>query len=302
MDSLVIELQQAALSREKSISELLRMAYVVAMKLESEDFSTWIEHELNGYPGTATRDLPAFRRIAGQVKGRDSPDGQWRPILFNNRAVAEALSMRPLNNAAPELEALTGQIGRRQEDGYMAVRYPPLQEEKIRTAVKADLEIQLHFTRSVIVRILDAIRTNVLKWTLELERAGIRGADMQFSEAEREAAKEVRIEAVLDFSLRAAADEISDVGADEPGAEKEALEGGGTIAEFLADLKDGVGELDLDKQRRKKLRDALRRVGRKAEQGDTDPGSLAPIRRLIEEAPSSPKSAEYLRRIGSLGG
>ncbi|MBI4182826.1 MAG: hypothetical protein HY521_02370 [Proteobacteria bacterium] len=215
MDALVVELQHAALSREKGIADLLRLAYAAAVKLGVADAALWLERELNGYPASVPgRELPAYRLVAGQVKGRAGPTGAWKAIVFNDAAAGERLSKLPLNNAAPELEALIAHLGRRHEDGALGVRYPGAQEAAIRQAVRADLDIQLHFTRSAVVRILDALRTNLLKWALELERAGVQGEGMRFTDEERGRAQGVRLAGVLAFAGGVPAEEIRDVAAE----------------------------------------------------------------------------------------
>jgi hypothetical protein len=49
----------------------------------------------------------------------------------------------------------------------------------------------LEISRSAVVAILDAVRTRVLDWALELESNGVLGDGMTFSSAERQAASQV---------------------------------------------------------------------------------------------------------------
>ena len=70
MPSLVLELQQEALSKDTSVTDLLRKALVVARKLEIADFETWINAELNGF-----------------VEGVKVPAYLARPVMTRERIV-----------------------------------------------------------------------------------------------------------------------------------------------------------------------------------------------------------------------
>ena len=59
MATLIDELRQKIFNKDLSVSETLRFALFVAKKLKLSDFTTWIEAELNGYPGTS--ELPSYR-------------------------------------------------------------------------------------------------------------------------------------------------------------------------------------------------------------------------------------------------
>jgi len=50
MPSLVEELQRDALNANAKVSDLLRKAKAIAVKLELPELEEWVEHELNGYP------------------------------------------------------------------------------------------------------------------------------------------------------------------------------------------------------------------------------------------------------------
>lgn len=63
--TLLRELQQDALDPKVDITTLLRKARVLAARLNNPEFVSWIQHELNGYPGTA--DLPKYRILHVQA-------------------------------------------------------------------------------------------------------------------------------------------------------------------------------------------------------------------------------------------
>jgi len=91
MKSVVIELQQDALNRDVSITDLLRKSYVVARKLQIQDFEKWITNELEGY--TEQSEIPEYRVVTGEVKAWNQYHG-WQPVYFEDAKVAEAISKR----------------------------------------------------------------------------------------------------------------------------------------------------------------------------------------------------------------
>ena len=57
--SLLSEIQRDAIDEKSNISELFRKCKVLAFRLGNEDFKTWVEHELDGYPEKST--VPEYR-------------------------------------------------------------------------------------------------------------------------------------------------------------------------------------------------------------------------------------------------
>ena len=59
---LVLDLEQKALDANISITDLLRSALTVAMKLDVRDYEEWIKHELYGYVNVDKKLIPNARR------------------------------------------------------------------------------------------------------------------------------------------------------------------------------------------------------------------------------------------------
>lgn len=66
--SLIIYLEQKALNNNISITDLLRTALAVAIKLDVQEFEEWINNELNGYKDVDSSMIPKYRFIAGEAK------------------------------------------------------------------------------------------------------------------------------------------------------------------------------------------------------------------------------------------
>src|ERR1022692_2896036 len=105
MKSLVLELQAKAIDRDTTVTELLRMAKMVAVKLELREFEQWVSSELNGYSGTP---IPPYRVVRGQMKVVNPVNGLI-PVQFPDDDLAKEASERFLMQRISEVEALAAQ-------------------------------------------------------------------------------------------------------------------------------------------------------------------------------------------------
>ena len=64
----IIALQKLVLTPSSKVSDILRHAYLIACKLNLEDFKKWCELELNGYFDIPDEDVPKDRHIFGSFK------------------------------------------------------------------------------------------------------------------------------------------------------------------------------------------------------------------------------------------
>ena len=81
MPPLVLELQRSALNSNTSVTELLRMALVVARKLKIKEFEQWVELELKGYPDI--NEVPEYRILSGQLVAQNRFRG-WETLMTHN--------------------------------------------------------------------------------------------------------------------------------------------------------------------------------------------------------------------------
>src|SRR5258705_4398624 len=97
MAGLVIQLQKEILSSEKSVTELLRTAKVIASKLDLNEILSWIESELNGY--TVPKSVPDYRIANGVHLRVLNPYRGWCP--------GEYMDMKlPISDGIPTIEHL----------------------------------------------------------------------------------------------------------------------------------------------------------------------------------------------------
>jgi hypothetical protein len=184
MSSLIDQLQEEALDPSTSIADLLRKAKVVAMKLDRREAIAWVEHELNGYPSGV--DVPDYRVIRGQPRYCISFRG-WLPLMISDEEIQAGLSKLPNGSPISQLEAL------KDGEGELHMPYSVSIIASIQQMVGIPVQsAALWCGRNTVSAILDVVRTRVLDWAVELEKAGVRGEGrLSFSKRDREAAASV---------------------------------------------------------------------------------------------------------------
>jgi hypothetical protein len=183
MASLVLDLQSAAMDRGTTVSDLLRRVKVVAAKLQLNEVSEWVDHELNGYPEDDEK-IPLYREIRGEVRGLNPLLG-WRPVHGDERILAIAGTMKTRQSAS-ELETLITDL---KDGSSLSFGVPEAFRKNVdTTAGVPPTDVRVFVQKGQIVAVLDAIRTRVLDWALDLEKQGIMGEKMSFSNEEKERA------------------------------------------------------------------------------------------------------------------
>jgi hypothetical protein len=185
MKSLVLELQREAMNPNSRLSDVLRKAIVVATKLKVQDMRTWVDSELKGY---SKGEIPSYRKVNGTLKAWNPYNG-WIPVIVRHSDISKVLSNRDIAQPISELESLVHQ---KDEGGVLQVPLPHdwlmkifADSEEFRLGMVPTLIVD----KSQLVGILDAVRNEILNWSLELEAQGIIGDGMSFSSEEVDKAK-----------------------------------------------------------------------------------------------------------------
>jgi hypothetical protein len=177
---LVRKLQAEAANPDASVTNLLRIAKIAATKLNATDALVWIDRELNGYVRTKVKDLPEYRQLVG-VPVAYNPYHGWQPIHFKDAKTAENLSLAPISFALGTIEKTVSEAG----GGALFLPYPPELKLKLQQGLPFRTDLQISLERGQLWNIVDQVRNLILNWALELEKAGVLGEDMQFSEREK---------------------------------------------------------------------------------------------------------------------
>lgn len=102
MNSSVLELQKAALNIDYPLSNLLRMAYLLAKKLNITEFESWISHELHGYPNNTS--IPDYRKVKCVFKAR--LNNRLLPVDFQDAGeFEETVTAFDITQSISELES-----------------------------------------------------------------------------------------------------------------------------------------------------------------------------------------------------
>lgn len=184
MPGLILELQADALERGARVSDLLRKALVVSKKLGIEDIERWICNELGGYP--AGEKIPDYREVRGEIKVLNPYRG-WIPLHFGDAEEGERLSRHRVMQPVGELDELHESA----KTGTLFLPFPLHLKNALMDSMDVPMEPCLHIPRTEVVGVLDAVRNNILQWTLELEQKGIVGEGMTFSKEEKSVASQV---------------------------------------------------------------------------------------------------------------
>lgn len=184
--TIVEELQAKAINSNERVVSTLRMAKVVATKLDQADAVIWIDRELSGYDGVTAEQLPPYRRIDGTPKAFNPFHG-WQPIMFSDAEVLEKLSNVPIGMPLGALEEMLD--GR--ETDFFVFPYPPDLRTRLMKAIDFETDVHCELSPGAVFNIIDAVRNLILNWALELEKKGILGEGMAFSESEKQSATAV---------------------------------------------------------------------------------------------------------------
>ena len=185
--ALVYDLQRKALDQKIPISDLLRMAYMVAVKLNLTDFEQWLNNELNGYKNE--EDLPEYRLVTGFMRFYNPYYG-WIDVTIGDKWLIDVLEHLPIVNKISEVEKLA------ESKGEIYRRLPP----QIAISFAQEnygMRAEIFFSRQQLHGIVDSVRTKILDWALTLERKGILGEEMNFNEIERTVAQSITINNIV---------------------------------------------------------------------------------------------------------
>jgi len=297
MPSLVDELQRDALDHRVRLSDLLRKAKTIAVKLDLPELEKWVQNELNGYQSGA--DVPDYRIVIGQVQGFNPYHG-WRPVQFNDTVTEQKFTKRHITSQVAELESLVA----KSSDGQLQVPLSAEAQHLLRNVTGFDFEFTTAMSASDVVGILDAVRNALLDWSLKLEKLGVRGEGMSFSDDERK--KVHQTQAV--YNIGTIETFTGNMGS---GSGNFSVEGNTVnvtsklaIESLVRKIRDNETQLGLEPESTRELHQAL--DGLQTEIKATQPsakrinGLLATIRGIAEKAAGSLVAQGILYELGKL--
>lgn len=184
MSSIVKELQKEITNGDCDITNVLRKAHIIAVKLNLTEFDDWITKELNGYDNY--NDIPDYREIRGIFKAFNRHHG-WIPVMSDKEEIGECLNKSKMFESVCELTSICNSS----KNDMAILKYPMDMSAEFAKhfSIPYLTSFSLHVSVHDIKAIIDKIKTCILDWTLKLEEKGILGDDMTFNNNEIESAK-----------------------------------------------------------------------------------------------------------------
>ncbi|MDQ5954182.1 MAG: AbiTii protein [Patescibacteria group bacterium] len=183
MSSIIQELQIEATNTTNSVSDLLRKAKIVAVKLDLKEFAEWIEKELNGYGVSHKKDFPEYRIAKGEPKAWNPYHG-WQPIGFTNIEAGNSWSQKYITQPVGELDDLA-----KSDSSTFVILYDTEAKNHLMKAIGLETDIKFWLGRNAVTGILDSVRNLILDWALRLEKAGVVGEGISFSPEDKKKAQ-----------------------------------------------------------------------------------------------------------------
>lgn len=191
MGSLISEIQKNCIDPNVSTLDILRKLKVAAVKLDLNDVLDWINNELGGYYLTF-EELPKPRQARGDPRYQNPING-WQPLRTgksdDDGKLAEKLSQVPVRQSIAELEGLV----LCDNDTELVFRYPPDREAAITKLMEFQYPIGVFISPYEIKGVIEDVRNQCLDLALELEKRGIMGENMAFTNDDKSKASNVTL-------------------------------------------------------------------------------------------------------------
>lgn len=185
MESIVLDLQRELTSSDCDIVNVLRKAHLIAAKLGLKEFDEWIGNELNGY--SSEKQVPAYRNIRCILQ-MSNLNHDLMPVIFPNPELERKISEKYITQSISEILTLIN-IGK--DDLKMNCNGAELKAFNKACNNVIPMQFKYHVPVASVAGIIEKVKNTLLEWTLKLEKEGIVGKNMIFSDSEKEQAKSV---------------------------------------------------------------------------------------------------------------
>ena len=177
--SLIHDIQAAAISQTTDVPTLLRMCKLLAARISHQQFAEWVDKELNGYPDVAS--MPDYRIT--QVESYGTFAGEFRqapklqiPVSVLPPELRERFRHAYMGASISAYSALLAgdTTGRIEEPWPLPVAlHHATKVVNNMQCIAAWKEIPI----GAVVRLLDSVKTRVLGYAIDLERAAPEAGD-----------------------------------------------------------------------------------------------------------------------------
>lgn len=235
----MLELQKDALNNSYDTTSLLRKALVVSKKLGVEEVEGWLNQELNGY--TDPEDaLPKYRELHGTLKANNPVRGLI-PFRVRSPELSHELCRRRVPHSMAELESTIAS----NDSGILLMNYPAEIRDHLMQVMDLPMEPFLEVRINQLCAIVDSVRSEILNWALELEKRGVKGEGMTFSNDEKQAAESVTYNTITNNIGQMHNSQLQQA-SDSSHQSFDLAMSNDNIAEFVDILKKSIGQLNLN--------------------------------------------------------
>lgn len=184
MKSPVLELQDLSSSGSSDIQDVLLKAKMISVKLGLNDLSEWIEQETNGY--FDIKSIPKYRIVSNANVMVQDPFHGWINFDLSNipdEKLYETLTTTHIRDSASVLQQYA------KSSGAIYLKLPHVMTRFIHQGSNcAGLQIAWMLNPVIMLRIINITKSKILDWSLELEKKGIFGEGLLFSQKDKESA------------------------------------------------------------------------------------------------------------------
>ena len=160
----IIELQKDLTDPSSKLSDILPKAYLIAQKLKLDELSQWIKNEMKGYSNV--KECPDYRHMNGVLKGWNSYVG-WQVIQIPNVELENVVNNFVETESIRTLESLIE---------TKEVLYHTVPAELIDVLhLNGCTQLGIYFMTTSYRSVIEAVRQELLDWTITLEKNGIKG-------------------------------------------------------------------------------------------------------------------------------
>jgi hypothetical protein len=287
---LILQIQQAALDSNSSVTDVLRKAKVACTKLDLTEFGSWVDLELNGYIDNPADELPNYRKLRGFPQVR-SPYHRAQRIIFQSPKMEATCSLAYVGLSMPEIEDCLRSATR-----FIEFSYNPEQAALLRQWTNSETTtFHIKLTAPQIANIPNAVRN--LIFTMDMEKQGILGADLVFNEEERAKSAAATANTVNNIHIR-------HVGSFVQSAENSIVQGGvdsivnlNGVHQLVKQLEELLPGADLAKSVKENTETALAELKQAADSDVPDRGWLRSALEGVKRAVAP--AGEHLLRIAT---
>ena len=195
---LILQIQEAALDSNSSVTDALRKAKIACAKLNLKEFGDWIELELNGYANIPPAELPHYRKLHGIPQGYNPFHG-WQPIRFYDSEQQELWGSAPIGMT---ISAIEESLREAKNGGSLGLPYAAELETLLSNGLNLkNVRIRIMLTVAQATDILHAVRNILLEWTIEMEKQGILGENLMFSPEDKKKSEAVTAQTINHFNI-----------------------------------------------------------------------------------------------------